>query len=135
MYLLNPWPHLRSEQWQRNLHSTMYLLNPGDDHIKPLTFYYLHSTMYLLNPSPCALCIIHISSFTFHYVSIKSHMSMHSSYDHSLFTFHYVSIKSWAYLNALGGFSDLHSTMYLLNPSLCVFDSPPLYIYIPLCIY
>ena len=60
-----------TDEVERNLHSTMYLLNLGmTTHITPLT------------------------TFTFHYVSIKSYQSLFTPPSTLLFTFHYVSIKS-----------------------------------------
>ena len=53
----------------------------------------LHSTMYLLNPAKNDYSVF-ISSFTFHYVSIKSGVSIYENDSYNTFTFHYVSIKS-----------------------------------------
>ena len=77
-----------------DLHSTMYLLNPGTvfDINNQTTFtfhyvsiksnpaisvsapdFYLHSTMYLLNQFVSDKLESILSKFTFHYVSIKSY--------------------------------------------------------------
>ena len=76
----------------------------------------LHSTMYLLNPVTQNGDVTNTNRFTFHYVSIKSRrmtarlldsMNLHSTMyllnqgviepniDFATFTFHYVSIKSY----------------------------------------
>ena len=55
----------------------------------------LHSTMYLLNPVGLPTIPNITVSFTFHYVSIKSMFSVGMPIAIILFTFHYVSIKSW----------------------------------------
>ena len=76
----------------KNLHSTMYLLNPNNRVIVLCKQNNLHSTMYLLNLRKAVITFtIHI--FTFHYVSIKS------DYEGT-----YSKFKMY-----------LHSTMYLLN--------------------
>ena len=54
-----------------NLHSTMYLLNPGQLESPGHQRLHLHSTMYLLNPSG-GEDMLDDYKFTFHYVSIKS---------------------------------------------------------------
>ena len=72
----------------------MYLLNPRLDGEGVYTGANLHSTMYLLNPSPQGEAAGYAGTFTFHYVSIKSH-----TYN--------ITCMTW---------TNLHSTMYLLNP-------------------
>ena len=59
--------------------------------------------------------VINQFQFTFHYVSIKSTSISLLTHIFIWFTFHYVSIKSnnFPFLRTL--YSDLHSTMYLLN--------------------
>ena len=55
--------------------------------------------------------------FTFHYVSIKSALGCKRYMYETEFTFHYVSIKSLNTKNITAVTFNLHSTMYLLNPS------------------
>ena len=58
--------------------------------------------------------------FTFHYVSIKSKQNIIPCHVFTSFTFHYVSIKSGsALVIGFSLWSNLHSTMYLLNPDCC----------------
>ena len=121
---------------QKNLHSTMYLLNPNDM-IKAMNLLvHLHSTMYLLNQCrfcPCPRSHQHLHSTMY----LLNPAAWHSSYRHHLqFTFHYVSIKSMDKGENRSKENNLHSTMYLLN------RYPHLHacwvwmlIYIPLCIY
>ena len=59
---------------------------------------------------------IAIFLFTFHYVSIKSTDKTTENTEGNIFTFHYVSIKSYIIRDREGGNTNLHSTMYLLNP-------------------
>ena len=57
--------------------------------------------------------------FTFHYVSIKSDTVQPVGSLSVLFTFHYVSIKSSMWPSAwAAAWAYLHSTMYLLNPTM-----------------
>ncbi len=53
------------------LHSTMYLLKRGQHRRHIQSHMYLHSTMYLLKQDNISDCYL-VSSFTFHYVSIKT---------------------------------------------------------------
>ena len=91
----------------------MYLLNPPQGAPGLHKDRHLHSTMYLLNREYVLMKIADITTFTFHYVSIKSAQRL----DHSH------NIK------------DLHSTMYLLNPGNADVIKDFTNIYIPLCIY
>ena len=75
------------------------------------------------------------SAFTFHYVSIKSDNAQHNYQGLQKFTFHYVSIKSNGLASTAGDVTDLHSTMYLLNPTAGDAGFLTTHIYIPLCIY
>ena len=70
--------------------------------------------MYLLNQA-VLLLKQERSSFTFHYVSIKSKFNIFDAGLIKKFTFHYVSIKSKAEISVVIDNKDLHSTMYLLN--------------------
>ena len=54
-------------------------------------------------------------TFTFHYVSIKSEITILNLLLKKKFTFHYVSIKSGKTETWKSYISNLHSTMYLLN--------------------
>ena len=93
--------------------------------------------MYLLNRDAGDSTLIKTSKFTFHYVSIKSSITLAEEYAsyhlHSTmyllnlmssamslatkgFTFHYVSIKSYSTPAYIPDGFNLHSTMYLLNP-------------------
>ena len=103
------------------LHSTMYLLKLyGYNHSQAFEVH-LHSTMYLLKLELPAN-YPESPSFTFHYVSIKTFLSIFVKAKPSIFTFHYVSIKTlWD--NVSFPFVDnLHSTMYLLKlPQLIAF--------------
>ncbi len=76
MYLLNRrcWPGAFITD--TNLHSTMYLLNPIKDNRGTMFFTNLHSTMYLLNPEAQWDYKYLVCKFTFHYVSIKSALSL-----------------------------------------------------------
>ena len=96
--------------------------------------HHLHSTMYLLNRDG-ERCTYKRRSFTFHYVSIKSYHGGRKHFTKHEFTFHYVSIKSVALSARFNLFKNLHSTMYLLNPSGLLNSSCANSIYIPLCIY
>ena len=73
--------------------------------------------------------------FTFHYVSIKSVLHKVVCSGIIRFTFHYVSIKSYIIRDREGGNTNLHSTMYLLNPGTAETIKIIYLIYIPLCIY
>ena len=85
--------HKSTYRKNRYLHSTMYLLNPGELGSSHTIYANLHSTMYLLNPD--AIISNHIRLiFTFHYVSIKSEYRFNNHLSAKEFTFHYVSIKS-----------------------------------------
>ncbi len=76
-----------------HLHSTMYLLNQNQHYQQAILKLYLHSTMYLLNPKSDNRVNLFSSTFTFHYVSIKSKYLVEKD----------INLKN------------LHSTMYLLN--------------------
>ena len=98
-----------------------------------------------------------LSTFTFHYVSIKSTAYTPNTDIVLKFTFHYVSIKSSKDLMKLqtafylhstmyllnrhatcpqyAEWKDLHSTMYLLNRKRKMEEKKSFSIYIPLCIY
>ena len=78
---------------------------------------------------------IAIFLFTFHYVSIKSVLHKVVCSGIIRFTFHYVSIKSYIIRDREGGNTNLHSTMYLLNPGTAETIKIIYLIYIPLCIY
>ena len=78
---------------------------------------------------------IAIFLFTFHYVSIKSTDKTTENNEGNIFTFHYVSIKSYIIRDREGGNTNLHSTMYLLNPGTAETIKIIYLIYIPLCIY
>ena len=78
---------------------------------------------------------IAIFLFTFHYVSIKSTDKTTENTEGNIFTFHYVSIKSYIIRDREGGNTNLHSTMYLLNPGTAETIKIIYLIYIPLCIY
>ena len=71
MYLLNPMASACAELSGSYLHSTMYLLNRHVQILAETLRKYLHSTMYLLNHAD-KITKLSASSFTFHYVSIKS---------------------------------------------------------------
>ena len=58
----------------------------------------------------------HFIRFTFHYVSIKTHSGSVTVSPLCLFTFHYVSIKTHPLPNFQISLHYLHSTMYLLKP-------------------
>ena len=76
------------------------------------------------------------SSFTFHYVSIKTiAKNFNTPVTFNLFTFHYVSIKTKKFDKADMYVYNLHSTMYLLKPELQYTVDVFSTIYIPLCIY
>ena len=96
------------------LHSTMYLLKLVCRAGQTNTWKDLHSTMYLLKQDNISDCYL-VSSFTFHYVSIKTKRRCNRCTNRLWFTFHYVSIKTHS--PALISFSCLylHSTMYLLK--------------------
>ena len=72
--------------------------------------------MFLLNPWLHKLFYAIHSVFTFHYVSIKSAVPGLSTLGITLFTFHYVSIKSELAWSGKRNHTNLHSTMFLLNP-------------------
>ena len=78
---------------QRDLHSTMYLLNRLYITDCPIpaefTFHYV-SIKSITDYSNCKKFL----EFTFHYVSIKSDGADHYRHYRPQFTFHYVSIKS-----------------------------------------
>ena len=93
MFLLNLMQRLNLPCIQQNLHSTMFLLNHKPMQRVELFPKDLHSTMFLLNPKYSAI-FPNLSSFTFHYVSIKSPVKFFMRSFVPLFTFHYVSIKS-----------------------------------------
>ena len=78
---------------EKNLHSTMFLLNPTSSFISLVLLDNLHSTMFLLNQQRIYLRYL-IAKFTFHYVSIKSSACRSCLSNLCIFTFHYVSIKS-----------------------------------------
>ena len=78
---------------------------------------------------------IAIFLFTFHYVSIKSTDKTTENTEGNIFTFHYVSIKSYIIRDREGGNTNLHSTMYLLNPGTAETIKIIYLVYIPLCIY
>ena len=100
----------------------MYLLNRLLMRKKLVQERNLHSTMYLLNLISAATCVA-LLSFTFHYVSIKSSAFMSTFLTVFEFTFHYVSIKSLIIYSTPAYIPDLHSTMYLLNPSMAMSQS------------
>ncbi len=79
-----------------NLHSTMYLLKHYLSSVFLHLKHNLHSTMYLLKPN---------ASFIF-------------SQQKSIFTFHYVSIKTIVVIHSYSYKKNLHSTMYLLKRSI-----------------
>ena len=78
---------------------------------------------------------IAIFLFTFHYVSITSTDKTTENTEGNIFTFHYVSIKSYIIRDREGGNTNLHSTMYLLNPGTAETIKIIYLIYIPLSIY
>ena len=95
----------------------MYLLNLIKRKPQLLRQKNLHSTMYLLNRKTTSDANVDIFIFTFHYVSIKSVLSHWLSLSLQPFTFHYVSIKSvQCQTMYCQDQPHLHSTMYLLNP-------------------
>ena len=134
----------------------MYLLNPKAHECWYIYRIHLHSTMYLLNRM-CQGLQWQENIFTFHYVSIKSHVSLIKSIMVLVFTFHYVSIKSIcvmckcqpgdhlhstmyllnpiSIMPYIANISNLHSTMYLLNRCRAYRFAEVIRIYIPLCIY
>ena len=79
--------------------------------------------MYLLNLATITSKVLNPVEFTFHYVSIKSMGKATAQGIKSAFTFHYVSIKSDNAQHNYQGYRNLHSTMYLLNPT--VLHLPP----------
>ena len=111
--------------------------------IKTVTHYddcfpirYLHSTMYLLKPAVAVAIAVAPCTFTFHYVSIKTITSIATLHMCNIFTFHYVSIKTRKMLRWRSLWFHLHSTMYLLKPTVGgTAYCKGIYIYIPLCIY
>ena len=78
---------------QNYLHSTMYLLKPSLPVFLYLPQTNLHSTMYLLKHNNPTTIQCYSAKFTFHYVSIKTHLC----------SLQFLFQK------------DLHSTMYLLK--------------------
>ena len=73
MYLLKRLPSRHFLYMLYHLHSTMYLLKRStDDYIKQPEEN-LHSTMYLLKQISESKIKTTIVTFTFHYVSIKTH--------------------------------------------------------------
>ena len=93
----------------------------------------LHSTMYLFQLAfqPTVLLC---SRFTFHYVSISTRP------EQADYTFKEIYIPLCIYFNKLqlrlgDDFRNLHSTMYLFQPTITVYGYSFTIIYIPLCIY
>ena len=95
----------------------MYLLNRSITFAWLFFKFYLHSTLYLLNRNTQRLNALG-SSFTFHYVPIKSETGSPAAVYLVSFTFHYVPIKSVLDTIAGNALLNLHSTMYLLNLNL-----------------
>ena len=96
-----------------NLHSTMFLLNPGISADAIQQSFNLHSTMFLLNPRSAACFTIVLSN-------------LHST----MFLLNLT--RNGTIINKR---TDLHSTMFLLNRYkilTCLLD---IVIYIPLCFY
>ena len=94
MYLLNLYLFSRMGCKYQNLHSTMYLLNLADAINILVHVLNLHSTMYLLNHSSKGRCIkwvndLHSTMYLLNRDSFDMNIVPESS-----FTFHYVSIKS-----------------------------------------
>ncbi len=114
MFLLNQAFRPNTALFDLPLHSTMFLLNQNPRTHKPISRQPLHSTMFLLNQVFASFPYLVFVIFTFHYVSIKSHLPpQHQNL-----------------------FQPLHSTMFLLNPGItlkrrCI----NFRLYIPLCFY
>ena len=76
----------------------------------------LHSTMYLLNPNTHDKNIPSRTTFTFHYVSIKSNLIVTPTYClQDLHSTMYL-LNHVTNFHICRNFQYLHSTMYLLNP-------------------
>ena len=92
MFLLNP--DFRT-MWIRskNLHPIMFLLNPLHLHELLKRFRHLHPIMFLLNPTPISCHFFKPTTFTSHYVPIKSCLAANTMIDGN----------------------DLHPIMFLLN--------------------
>ena len=74
MYLLIPLSMCVCPYLKQNLHSIMYLLILGGDPQNGISKYHLHSIMYLLiHVKPNAVFKMFLA-FTFHNVSINSHI-------------------------------------------------------------
>ena len=69
---INSGDAVKVNDYDTNLHSTMYLLILSETVNRTVSNTYLHSTMYLLIPTTMVLCFISLYLFTFHYVSINS---------------------------------------------------------------
>ena len=95
---------------------------------------HLHSTMYLFQRvkrySFMWICLIYIPLCIYFNLIMKLMYGVGAS-----FTFHYVSISTMAKTTAEDAGTNLHSTMYLFQPSYKIRKSPTRSIYIPLCIY
>ena len=114
MYLLKLVCRAGQTNTWKDLHSTMYLLKRGQHRRHIQSHMYLHSTMYLLKQDNISDCYL-VSSFTFHYVSIKTKRRCNRCTNRLWFTFHYVSIKTCLRQISNKNLLDLHSTMYLLK--------------------
>ena len=79
----------------------MSLLKPAISTVIFSPFSYLHSTMSLLKHENQKFKIISIEGFTFHYVTIKTHVANLIWQALKAFTFHYVTIKTESNYNTV----------------------------------
>ena len=92
MYLLNP--DVEDNHVHGNIFTFHYVsIKSAYPLTQCVSEFNLHSTMYLLNLGQNVKSTI-TTSFTFHYVSIKSSRETFVLTNLEIFTFHYVSIKS-----------------------------------------
>ena len=135
MYLLKHFVQYNRPQIYPHLHSTMYLLKHNLSQTNNCSALYLHSTMYLLKLRLSCIPTACLTKFTFHYVSIKTHLcSLQFLFQKDLHSTMYLlkllSISVW-----ISDLTNLHSTMYLLKRIFPGNNESIKGIYIPLCIY
>ena len=92
----------------------MYLLIRSENAGSFYKQVHLHSIMYLLIRPSILFFQIFVPLFTFHNVSINSHLSVYYFKLFNVFTFHNVSINSQSFNVIQAEHNHLHSIMYLL---------------------